>query len=1217
MDKRNTALQQARVNKNDEFYTTYESVEEEISHYKEHFLGKTVYCNADNPRTSEFSRYFQDNFRQLGLKRLIVTSYNRDNTSNNGKGLVLDITDEKEKQVRNLEGDGDFRSEECIRLLDESDIVVTNPPFSLMREMISLLESHKKNYLLVATENVLTYKEVFPLVQQGKLWTGYNSGNMNFRVPDDSEAKTNRYWQDEDGQKWRSLGNVVWLTNLETDKHRKRLELTKTYSPEQYPKYDNYDAINVDRVENIPVDYPGVMGVPVTILKKINTEQFEIVGEANHGTDSKFDLFEPKLDGKALFKKILIKNKSLMENEKIDNKDMSSPERVSFDNKEDLQAYIMDYCSKHGWDSDLNHIDVSEIKDMSGLFAGTKFTGDISKWDVSNVTDMRAMFKDSYFNGDLSGWNMGNVENMSRMFDNSRFNGDITNWNIENVKYMNSMFLDSYFTGDISKLDIPKFADTEDMFADSEYELQHPGWKDEIELQKSRKSIQEETIKQDTTMEAKEEKMERQSIVLSPEQLLDRALDTAAVGNGKWLNHKSIHSPQLYGYTNRRPENTLSGFQQVLLSLNSHENQYHTNIYVTRKGINDNNLALDGDQKGILLPCPDGSSKQFFNLEQLDQSTVKDGYANSLLAKSKNFKTLNMAETDDVTRNRELLEKDPTSIVMFRKGERFFLYEESAMKLRDLTRIDIRTTPETGVKYTSFKNEDIERFIKSISDSGHRVVIANSAYSFKGANIRKHENMAVRNIQSIAANEGFSIGRVTCMPSNYMPKSDTVSLNVTGKERSTLATLREIGEIYHAGLEALYSDSRLAGFQKLPMGQREGRKFSQLVLEVATGVQMIRQGLPAIISEENMPLIPFWQQELRENPKAIELLTTHVDALTEAMDRSIRGHKVDYDLLLPTNKDIQREDSSQRPEQGTISRTLGDYTDLEEKKFVVVRDPKESAAIVIFPTGASTLFDKETKGFNKDDIDKELRKENFNQVYFFTPDAFESMNKNNGYFKDTQITVEKIHYGKLEKIGKIDVGQEIKRTLTPEFAAVVPFINAQEKRRELYIRTTSGEEITVPLSQKDVKRLAYTIDNPDRAAANQTRLEVAQKYYLKAKSNPEIVSDYLHPNIPQEKYDLIERSWVTRDENRDYFIGAQIDGNKYPLRQMSFADKSLFIFSDDKSSFKQAIVTRAFAEELGLGVKTDVRNDLSGNETPKEAEQSNNEEEQPRRGFRR
>ena len=2091
MDNNNTSLRQARENKNDEFYTTYESVEEEISHYKAHFLDKTVYCNADNPRISEFSKYFQNNFKELGLKRLIVTSYNREDTSSNSKGLVLDMTDEKNIQIKALEGDGDFRSEECIRLLDESDIVVTNPPFSLMREMISLLESHKKNYLLLATENVLTYKEVFPLVQQGKLWTGYNSGNMNFRVPDDSEAKTNRYWQDEDSQKWRSLGNVIWLTNLETDKHRKRLELTKTYSPEQYPKYDNYDAINVDRIENIPMDYPGVMGVPVTILKKINTEQFEIVGEANHGTDSKFDLFEPKLDGKTLFKKILIKNKSLMENEKIDNKNMPSPERVSFDNKEDLIVYITDYCEKHGWDSDLNHIDTSRISDMSYLFINSKFTGDISGWDTSNVTDMSGMFMYTKFNGDISNWNVsnvtdmsemfagtefnsdisgwdtskvtdmhemfnssefnqdismwntGNVKNMSYMFLESRFNqpigdwdvsnvtnmegmfrrsrfnqplnnwdtsnvttmqemfylshfnqpignwnvsnvknmsllfcesrfnqpldnwkinpsadlsymfsnsgysqslpawklenmvntegifkntplegrenellqkgsgkeipervsfdnkeglivyitdycdkhgwdsdlnhidvsritdmsdlfdgtkftGDISKWDTGNVKDMSYMFSDCPFNGDLSKWDVSnvtnmecmfynsdfnqpinswntskvenmrcmfwksefnqpindwdtskvenmshmfeysKFnqpigswdvssvkdmcymfsdsrfnqpldnwkintsADLSYMFSNSGYSQALPGWKlenmvntegifkntplegreNELLQKGSRKEIPERVsfdnkedlkayiedycekhgwdsdlnhidvskitdmsdlfadteftgdiskwdvsnvkdmswmftgsvfngdiskwdtsnvtmmvglfsdsqfnqpinewntgnvinmsymfmdsqfnqpldkwntskvtdmlcmfrqspfiydlsnwqtgqvrnfgemfresaissipelhirenantalmffgtpfegrenellqkgvgkeipervsfeTKEDlkayitdycekhgwdsdlnhidvskitdmsnlfkhtefngdiskwdtsnvqnmsemfadsafnqpignwntskvtnmefmfcdsafnqplnnwdisnvkstrgmfigtpfnqplnkwnvssvtnmkgmfadskfdqpinswdtgnvtnmswmfgntpfnqpigdwdvsnvkrmnfmfdhslfnqdiskwnvskgtgmlamfrqtpfnqdlsnwkvaqncdmgemfresaittfpqfkvgkdantemmffgTPFEGRENELKnsennkasmdvpeerrttptvdksltsntttamekenkntvqtidqtgKQLVILPPAQLLDRALDGAMTNKGMWLNQKSIHSPQIYGYTGQEFQNTLTGFQQALLSLNSQENQFLTNIYATPKEIKENKLRLAGDvpQKGIVITSLDGTTKEYFNVDQMEKSSIKDAYTNIQISRASNFKPLAFAEKDDITRNKELLLKNPASVVIFRKGERYTLYEESALRMQEISDLKTNVHPNTGIVYSSFAQDKMEDYIKAISDSGFRVYLTNSASNFKGTNIHRIEKNAVRDIEKLAANEGFTIGKVTYMPSNYLPTSDTVSLNITGKERSTTDTLREISDIYHSGFEALYSDKRIAGMQKLPMGVRESRKFSQLAIEMATGIQMLRQGLPAVISEDNVPLIPNWQQQLRENPKAMQLLEQHVEALTTAYDRSMRGLKVDYDQLIPTNKNIQKPEPL-RPEQGTISRTLGDYTNLADKNFVVIRDKKDRSAIVIFPTGASTIFDKETPGFNKDQIHNALAKEKYNQVYFFSPDAFESLNKPNEFFKNKAVSVEKLHYGKLTEVGKVKVMAEIERTALPEIGIIIPFKNPKTNKPELYIRSTAGEEVTVPItSKKDIQSLANTISEKDRAAANTIRMRIAQKYFVKAQEDPSIVSDYLRPKVPQEMYDSIEKSSVLTDERRDYFINATINGKEYPYKQMTLTDKAIFIASANRGDFKDAIVTRVFAEELGLKVdnKEEVEAKVSAgpseqkpdNEQEREPEVDNQNEQddkkQVRRGFHR
>ena len=1833
MKKGNTTFQDARNRKDDEFYTTYESIDSEMRHYKSHFAGKTVYCNCDDPYKSNFARYFLKNFNTLGIKRLIVTSFKdskqslEHNTLDKTKGRILDISNIKEgtreisdeyidywlhneAPVTNLNGNGDFRSKECLALLDESDIIVTNPPFSLMRELVSALEEHKKQYLLIGTENALTYKEIFPLIQQNKLWTGYKSGNMPFLVPEDSKERSNRYWVDDDGQKWRSLGNTIWLTNLDTPKRHNTIELTKTYNPEDYPKYDNYDAINVDRVENIPKDYPGIMGVPVTILTKLNTDQFELIGEANHGKDNDYDMFKPTINGKELFKKILIKNKSLMENEKI-NREETKPEKVSFDNKENLKAYITKYCEEHGWDSDLNHIDVSRITDMSHLFSDVNsyFKGDISEWDVSNVTDMEAMFAGSHFNNDISKWNVSNVENMSGMFwqsafnqpignwdtskvenmsamfshskfnqplnnwdvsnvkdmaqmfhdtpfnqplnnwdvsnvenmsfifsytpfnhpignwntskvenmdgmfsnsafnqplndwdisnvtstrsmftyspfnqplnkwntsnvtnmsgmfyrtpfnqslnnwntskvedmswmftdnkalekipdwklnldvvledmfsgtkfegqeeslkrntpekvsfdnkedlkayiiaycekhcwdsdlnhidvsritdmsdlfDGTKFTGDISKWDTGNVKDMSYMFSDCPFNGDLSKWDVSNVTNMECMFYNSDFnqpinswntskvenmrcmfwksEFNQPindwdtskvenmshmfeyskfnqpigswdvssvkdmcymfsdsrfnqpldnwkintsadlsymfsnsgysqallGWKlenmvntegifkntplegreNELLQKGSRKEIPERvnfdnkedlkayiedycekhgwdsdlnfidvskmtdmsglfmftkfngdiskwdvskvedmaymfsrsqfngdisewdvskvtnmsgmfklsyfnqpldnwdtgnvtkmdemfadsafnqpigtwntskvenmnsmfigtpfnhslenwdvsnvtdmismfavtpfnkdvsswkispqadtldmfkksdysyplptssdkslTSKTDTAMEKDEkntvqatEQSTKSPIILPPAQLLDRALETAMSGNGKWLNHKSIHSPQIYGYTGKDVQNTLSGLHQVLLALNTQENQYRTNIYATPKEIKAYNLRLDGTdaQKGITLSSPDGTAKEYFNADQLDKATIKDAYTNVQLSRADKFKPLNFAEMDDITRNKELLEKDPSSIVIFNKGSKYYLYEESALRLQDVSDIKTQKHPNTGIVYSFFHPEDIEKYIRAISNSGHRVVIANSASNFKGINIRKIENLAIRNIQKLAANEGFSIGKVTCMPSNYMPASDMVSLNVTGKERSTIHTLREIGDIYHSGFEALYSDKRLAGMQKLPMGVRESRKFSQLAMEVATGIQMLRQGLPAVISEGNIPLIPNWQQQLRENPKAMALLEQHVEALTTAYERSMRGLKVDYDQLIPSDKNIQKP-QEMRPEKETISRSLGEYTNYGEKKFVVIRDKSEKAAIVIFPVGASTLADTETPGFNKELIDNALRKENINQVYFMTPDTFESLNKTNDYFANTAISVEKMHYGKLSEVGKINVRDEIKRTELPEIAAMIPYTNAK-KKIELYIQSTAGEEVTIPLTDKnDIKKLAKTIKQEDRGAANTTRMAIAQKYFVMAQKNPDLVTDYLHPNLPQEVYDRIDKTRVICDENKDYFINANIDGKELPYKQMNIFDISIFRASSNKESFMEGIVTRTFANELGLKAdnKEEVDSKVSAGQQEYEPEnqqqqkpEDNNENEQTeerevRRGFHR
>lgn len=215
----------------------------------------------------------------------------------------------KKGTVNKLKGDGDFRSDECIEYLKEADIVVTNPPFSKFIDLFSLLVKYEKKYLLIGNQNAITYKEIFPYIKNGKAWIGCKFGDMAFKVPDDTTPRKTRFWIDENGQKWRSLGNAMWLTNLDNQRKHQKLELTAVYEPAKYSKYDDFDAINVSRVRDIPKDYKGIMGVPLTYLKYHNEEQFEIIGEANHGSDNEFDLFKPKIKGKDIFKRILIKAK--------------------------------------------------------------------------------------------------------------------------------------------------------------------------------------------------------------------------------------------------------------------------------------------------------------------------------------------------------------------------------------------------------------------------------------------------------------------------------------------------------------------------------------------------------------------------------------------------------------------------------------------------------------------------------------------------------------------------------------------------------------------------------------------------------------------------------------------------------------------------------------------------------------------------------------------
>ncbi|MCR5259246.1 MAG: adenine-specific methyltransferase EcoRI family protein [Desulfovibrio sp.] len=323
---KNSSLAAAKKAKQDEFYTRDVDIENELCHYKEHFKGKTVYCNCDDcdrdtPVKSEFWKYFVRNFTALGLKKLMATHYEPDGNNYtyrlelagdaNGDGRI----DENDTKRTPLPNNGDFRNPSCIELLKEADILVTNPPFSLFRDYVRQLADNGKQFLIIGSQNAVTCREVFELLKEGRMWLGYNSGDMSFRVPDYYEPRATRYWQDESGQKWRSMGNICWFTNLDIPKRHKPMKLHGNYyDPAVNPKYDNCDAIEVSRVKEIPCDWDGPMGVPITFLNQYCSDQFKILGA---DTDMAKPLLLPDgrtgrgrfyIRGRRLYSRILIQN---------------------------------------------------------------------------------------------------------------------------------------------------------------------------------------------------------------------------------------------------------------------------------------------------------------------------------------------------------------------------------------------------------------------------------------------------------------------------------------------------------------------------------------------------------------------------------------------------------------------------------------------------------------------------------------------------------------------------------------------------------------------------------------------------------------------------------------------------------------------------------------------------------------------------------------------
>jgi hypothetical protein len=335
----NKNLHKASQAKKDEFYTQLVDIEKELKHYKDQFKGKIVYCNCDDPFESNFFKYFASKFNELKLKKLITTSFSGSPiiggqlelfkmAGSKGKQPIkieinkvpdsnadgsIDLAD-VEYLLKNdanvstpLKGSGDFRSDECVELLKEADIVVTNPPFSLFLEYIAQLVEYKKNFLIIGDQNNITKKEIFKLIKENKLWFGYDNGGTKwFQVPDDYDIQTESRKKVVNGVKYFSMGRIMWFTNLDTTKRHDKMTLYKKYSPKEYTKYDNCDAIEVSKVADIPDGYSGVMGVPITFLDKYNPQQFEIV-RFRKGDDGK-DLI---IKGKYPFFRILIRNKKV------------------------------------------------------------------------------------------------------------------------------------------------------------------------------------------------------------------------------------------------------------------------------------------------------------------------------------------------------------------------------------------------------------------------------------------------------------------------------------------------------------------------------------------------------------------------------------------------------------------------------------------------------------------------------------------------------------------------------------------------------------------------------------------------------------------------------------------------------------------------------------------------------------------------------------------
>ncbi len=312
---KNANLHKAKKEKNDEFYTQLSDIEKEMLHYKDHFKDKVIFCNCDDPKESNFYKHFFLKFEFYGLKKLITThytGYNQNVQFDDVDQSYALIYDGKTESKIPLTGDGDFRSEESLQYLKESDIVVTNPPFSLFREFINTIVDHNKKFLVIGNNNAITYKDIFKLIKDNKLWLGYsNNKTMMFELP---ERYTKWDYINDKGKKVGKVPAISWYTNLTHKKRNVFLDSYKQYNEKEFPKYDNYDAIEVSKVVDIPENYDGAMGVPITFLDKFNPEQFELLGcsyaygepvgyhKEGHG-------FNVSIDNKEIYKRLFIKRK--------------------------------------------------------------------------------------------------------------------------------------------------------------------------------------------------------------------------------------------------------------------------------------------------------------------------------------------------------------------------------------------------------------------------------------------------------------------------------------------------------------------------------------------------------------------------------------------------------------------------------------------------------------------------------------------------------------------------------------------------------------------------------------------------------------------------------------------------------------------------------------------------------------------------------------------
>ena len=693
--------------------------------------------------------------------------------------------------------------------------------------------------------------------------------------------------------------------------------------------------------------------------------------------------------------------------------------------------------------------------------------------------------------------------------------------------------------------------------------------------------------------------------------LLDKYLKEASENNGVWLNKYKMSAP-----TFALSKNPIPAYNQMIMSLNATDKNYATNVYLTFDDAKSMDLFLRKGEKAVGLV--NYNSRQYVNSFRAAEVITQDQYDKLPKEERSLYKPANrqkgmkelvsMFNIDQTTaaesaaekykemvasahREEQIVPKDPAQLLeTFKKlsterpdeaifmnaGNFYETYDDTAEKVSSILNLSVTNDESRNCKVVSFPVSKSPEMVALLNDSKCKVSLYDSSV-INNRPLIDYREEAMDFIKKTAESMGVNIDKITYMPTSYDEKNDSIHIKTNNLSMNSeqSSNIKDINDMYRALIDSTDKSDRLDRRARLDLKPEDAKKYNALITELASGVLMLRQGLPARISEENMELIPYWRRELKENPKIMETIERNVDSAYKAIMRHYEGQNVNYSEIRDS-----KEAQFMQPKFYSIVNELASLPKAETRHAVIVRDKNTSTATVILPAGASVDTDNEIQGMNKNRYRVALKKEGYENINFYNADGYLSLNQPNNFFVGKEVSVEKLRQYTLEKFMDVDVKAEIKRTQTPEILNN-RYIKNDEGRFEIYIKPADGKAITVLPMPDILDDYLRTFNMDDKSAAQDKRKDIAQKLLDIAQRYPEAITDTLYPKTDGVDLSKIQSANITKSEDSGkYLIFMESEGKKHCKEITESQYKRLFLV-DDMKEYKVALAGKLFAQELG------------------------------------